>query len=95
MHQSATNWVLLLAYLPAICVLIVATREGWRLIDQVNTTVRSEERYRYWGRDPLRAWERHNALFPDRTSIRLRVRWLYLASMGLCALATVFIIVWN
>jgi len=85
MHQSATNWVAFLAFLSPFCVLIFAIREGWKLIDEVNVAVRGKEHYRHWGSDPVQAWTKHETLFPERASVRRRVRWLYLASMGLMA----------
>jgi hypothetical protein len=79
-------------YVPAFCVLILAVLDGWKLVDEVNAAIPSQEHYRRWGRDPLRAWERHAMLFPDRAALRRRIRWLYLGSLALVAAANVWMV---
>ena len=68
-------------------ILVWAVVEGWKLVDEVNASVQSDERFRHFGGDPLRAWERHKALFPGRVGFRTRVRNLYLIALGSFAVA--------
>jgi hypothetical protein len=83
------GWLRYLLFIPSIVFLILAVIAGWKLIDEVNAAVPWQERYRHYGRDPVRAWEKHGTLFPDQLEVRRRVRRLYFSAMGLCAAAFV------
>jgi hypothetical protein len=77
----------LLLFVPPVYILIRATIAGWKLVDEVNAAVPWQERFRHYGRDPVRAWEKHESLFPDRLEVRRRVKKLYLWAIGLFAAA--------
>ena len=78
------EWILLIAPFYLLVRAIVA---GWKLIDEVNAAVPWQERYRHLGWDPVRAWEKHEMLFPDRLEVRRRVRRLYFLAIGSFAAA--------
>jgi hypothetical protein len=94
-QAAASEWLRFAVYVPAFGVLTLAVLEGWKLIREVNAAIPGQEHYRYWGRDPVRAWERHETLFPERGALRRRIRWLYLGSFGLVAVASAWILLWK
>jgi hypothetical protein len=73
----------LILFAPSIYFLIRATIAGWKLVDEVNAAVPRQEQYRHFGGGPVRAWEKHEALFPDRVEVRRRVRRLYFWAIGM------------
>lgn len=94
-QNVASHWYIFLAFAPAFAVLILAIVEGWKLIDEVNVAIPWQERYRRWGKDPVRAWEKHILMFPERAALRRRIRWLYGGSFGLLAVAVASCFLWK
>jgi hypothetical protein len=84
-----SDWLRLLLWVPDVFFLIRSLVDGWKLVDEVNAAVPWPERYRHFGRDPVRAWEKHEELFPARKALRKRIRrsglagWTFLA-VALC-----------
>jgi hypothetical protein len=89
MSQTFAAWIPMLAFMPTLLVLIVAMRAAWKLVNEVNAAVPPQERYRHWGSDPVRAWGKHEALFPEREPVRRNVRWLFGAVLALTSMTAV------
>ena len=88
-----SDWNRLLLFVPGVVLLAVSLVDGWKLVNEVNAAVSPPTRYRYFGRDPVRAWEKHQDLFPDRMALRKRIRKFGLVGWALLAIA-VCVVMW-
>jgi len=79
-----------LLWIPAWYFLLRGVNAGWKLVDEVNRAAPIlETHYRRWSWDPVRAWKKHESLFPEKVAERSHIRNLYFISLALAACAFV------
>jgi hypothetical protein len=77
-----------LAWIPACYFFVRGVFAGWTLLDEVNQVAPIlQPHYRRWGWDPVRAWKRHEILFPEKAAERRNIRRLYNLSLIFAACA--------